>query len=171
VQLAAARMWPTATADLVYGSRLETRWLFSGRPAWSSGSACPGVSEGQDLGGAVLPCDIRDVQCVAHLLARDPAVHLGDVFEDRVVQVLPSHAVHVEQHKPVAGSEDVGVVQVAPAPPGRRVPVFRIDPQLTHYVGRIAEYGNRPLRVVFNARANPARIVTVYFDRKMKGRL
>ena len=45
------------------------------------------------------------------------------------------------------------------------------DPQLTHYVGRIAEYGNRPLRVVFNARANPARIVTVYFDRKMKGRL
>jgi len=45
------------------------------------------------------------------------------------------------------------------------------DPQLTHHVGRITEYGNRPLRVVFNARANPVRIVTVYFDRKMKGRL
>ena len=33
--------------------------------AWSSGSACPGVSEGADLGGAVLPGDIRDVQCVS----------------------------------------------------------------------------------------------------------
>jgi hypothetical protein len=45
------------------------------------------------------------------------------------------------------------------------------DPQLTHHVVRIREYGNRPLRVVFNARANPVRIVTVYFDRKMKGKL
>ena len=46
--------------------------------AWSSGSACPGVSEGADLGGAVLPGDIRDVQCVAHPLARNPARPTGD---------------------------------------------------------------------------------------------
>jgi len=45
------------------------------------------------------------------------------------------------------------------------------DPQLRHHVGRIAECGNRPLRVVFNAEASPVRIVTVYFDRKMKGRM
>ena len=33
--------------------------------------------------------DIRDVQCVAHPLARKPAVHLGDVFEDLAVQLRP----------------------------------------------------------------------------------
>jgi hypothetical protein len=54
----------------------------------SSGGACPGLSEGEDLGGAVLPGDIRDFQCVAHPLARNPAVYLGDVFEDLAVQRL-----------------------------------------------------------------------------------
>jgi hypothetical protein len=42
----------------------------------SSGSACPGLSEGKDLGGAVLPGDIRNVQCIAHPLARNLAVLL-----------------------------------------------------------------------------------------------
>jgi hypothetical protein len=51
-----------------------------------------------------------------------------DVFEDRVVQLRPGHAEDVNQHRPVGRSEEVGVVQVAPAPPGRRPPVFRIDP-------------------------------------------
>jgi hypothetical protein len=88
----------------------------------------PRPFEGKDLGGAVLPGDIWDVQCVAHPLARNPAVHLGDVFEDRAVQLPPSHAEDVNQHRPpVGGSEDVGVVQVAPAPPGRRFPILRID--------------------------------------------
>jgi hypothetical protein len=45
------------------------------------------------------------------------------------------------------------------------------DPELTHHVGQIKEHGNRALHVVFNMRVNPVRIVTVYFDRKMKGRL
>src|SRR5215475_4294314 len=127
------RLWqqgcgPTATADLGFGSGLEHRRLFSGRPAGSSGSACPGVSEGKDLGGTVLPGDIRDVQCVAHPLARNPAIYLGDVFEDLAVQLRSSDAEDVNQHRPVGGSEDVGVVQVVPAPPGRRFPVLRIDP-------------------------------------------
>jgi hypothetical protein len=47
----------------------------------------------------------------------------------------------------------------------------RDDPELTHYMGRIKEHGNRALRVVFNKSVNPVRIVTVYFDREMKGRL
>ncbi|MGA8658644.1 MAG: DUF4258 domain-containing protein [Chthoniobacterales bacterium] len=47
----------------------------------------------------------------------------------------------------------------------------RDDPELTHYVARIKEHGNRALRVVFNKSVNPVRIVTVYFDRGMKGRL
>jgi hypothetical protein len=45
------------------------------------------------------------------------------------------------------------------------------DPQLTHHVGRIQRYGNRARRVVLNSQATPVRIVTVFFDRKMKGRL
>ena len=45
------------------------------------------------------------------------------------------------------------------------------DLQLMHHVARIREYGNRALRVVFNKSVNPVRIVTVYFDRQMKGRL
>ena len=45
------------------------------------------------------------------------------------------------------------------------------DEELEHRFSRIEEYGNRVLRVVFNKRVNPIRIVTVYFDRTMKGRL
>jgi hypothetical protein len=45
------------------------------------------------------------------------------------------------------------------------------DPELMHHVGQIKDHGNRPLRVVFNRRASPVRIITVYFDRKMKGKL
>ena len=47
----------------------------------------------------------------------------------------------------------------------------RDDPELMHHVGRIEEHGNRALRVVFNNSMDPVRIITVYFDRKMKGRL
>jgi hypothetical protein len=47
----------------------------------------------------------------------------------------------------------------------------RDDPDLTHHVGRIKEHGNRALRVVFNTRVSPVRIVTVYFDQGVKGRL
>jgi hypothetical protein len=47
----------------------------------------------------------------------------------------------------------------------------RDDLELVHHVGRIKEHGNRALRVVFNKSVSPVRIVTVYFDRKMKGRL
>jgi hypothetical protein len=82
-------------------------WSLTDLPR-SPGGACPGVFEGKDLGCAVLPGDIRDAQCVAHPLARNPAVHLGDIVEDRAVQVRPSHAEDVDQHRPpVGGSEDV----------------------------------------------------------------
>jgi hypothetical protein len=47
----------------------------------------------------------------------------------------------------------------------------RDDPELVHHVGQIKEHGNGALRVVFNKSVSPVRIVTVYFDRKMKGRL
>lgn len=45
----------------------------------------------------------------------------------------------------------------------------REDDELEHRLAVIKEYGNRVLRVVFNKQVKPIRIVTVYFDRKMKG--
>lgn len=45
------------------------------------------------------------------------------------------------------------------------------DPELTHRLTRIPEHGNRVLRVVVNEQADPLRVVTAYFDRKMKGKL
>ena len=77
------------------GTPCEPRGIRVGLVSWhgrtpSSGGACPGLFEGEDLGGSVLPGDMRDVQCVAHPLARSPSVHLGDVFEDRAVQIRPT---------------------------------------------------------------------------------
>ena len=45
------------------------------------------------------------------------------------------------------------------------------DVELEHRLGIIAEHGDRVLRVVINKEANPVRIVTLYFDRTMKGKL
>jgi hypothetical protein len=46
----------------------------------------------------------------------------------------------------------------------------RTDPVLVHALGRIAERGDRVLRVVYNASVNPPRIVTAYFDRSQRGK-
>jgi hypothetical protein len=46
-----------------------------------------------------------------------------------------------------------------------------IDPELESRFARIPEYGDRVLRVVVNTQVVPERIVSVYFDRKMKGKL
>jgi hypothetical protein len=45
------------------------------------------------------------------------------------------------------------------------------DAELRHALRPIAEFGDRVLRVVFNDSKNPPHVVTVYFDRTMKGRL
>ena len=45
------------------------------------------------------------------------------------------------------------------------------DPELEHRLGRIAEHGNRVLRVVVNKTVRPLRVVTVYFDRTMRAKL
>jgi uncharacterized protein DUF4258 len=42
---------------------------------------------------------------------------------------------------------------------------------LTHLLARIAAHGNRVLRVVVNEKTTPIRVVTAYFDRKMKSKL
>ena len=43
-----------------------------------------------------------------------------------------------------------------------------IDPSLTHHLRRIPDFGNRVLRVIFDANVVPPRVITVYFDRTVK---
>lgn len=45
------------------------------------------------------------------------------------------------------------------------------DPELRYAFRRISEYGDRVLRIVYNETKNPTTIVTMYFDRTMKGKL
>ena len=45
------------------------------------------------------------------------------------------------------------------------------DVELEHRLGRIREHGARVLRVVVNKTVRPARVVTLYFDRTMIGKL
>lgn len=45
------------------------------------------------------------------------------------------------------------------------------DPDLENRFGKIVEFGDRVLRVVVNAQVVPERVVSVYFDRRMKGKL
>ena len=54
--------------------------------------------------------------------------------------------------------------------PGRRMPDKR-NAFLEHRLGVIDEFGGRVLRVVVNPTVIPIRVVTVYFDRTMKGKL
>lgn len=51
-----------------------------------------------------------------------------------------------------------------------KVAADRNDPDLKHALGRIPEHGIGVLRVVYNVSARPVRVVTVYFDRAMKGK-
>ncbi len=51
--------------------------------------------------------------------------------------------------------------------PGRIEPDRR-DPTLVHHVRQIEEFGGRALRVVFDPKVLPPRVVTVYFDRSVK---
>ena len=45
------------------------------------------------------------------------------------------------------------------------------DPDLMMRFDTIAEFGNRVLCVVVNTRVVPERVVSVYFDRRMSGKL
>jgi hypothetical protein len=47
----------------------------------------------------------------------------------------------------------------------------RADVSLIHYLKKIPEHENRVLRVVMNIINEPNKIVTVYFDRTMRGRI
>jgi hypothetical protein len=49
-----------------------------------------------------------------------------------------------------------------------RIEPDREDATLRHALGRIAEWANRVLRVVYNETVEPRRAVTVYFDRTLR---
>ena len=46
-----------------------------------------------------------------------------------------------------------------------------IDPDARHAFKRIDEMDNRVLRVVYNDTVSPKRIISVYFDRGMSGKI
>jgi Domain of unknown function (DUF4258) len=46
-----------------------------------------------------------------------------------------------------------------------------VDPDIRHALRIIDEFGYRVLRVIYNQTTKPAHVVTVYFDRTMKGKL
>jgi hypothetical protein len=52
-----------------------------------------------------------------------------------------------------------------------RTEMDRDDPALRHVLGRIEERDNRVLRVVYNPTTRPWRLVTVFFDRRLRNRL
>lgn len=79
---------------------------------------------------------------------------------------LTDHARGVLAERDIATTWVVGVL----AAPERTEP-DRSDPELMHALGRIAEHGGRVLRVVYNAAVQPPRIVTVYFDRRERGKI
>ena len=45
------------------------------------------------------------------------------------------------------------------------------DTHLEHRLGVIEEYEDRVLRVIINKNTKPIKIITAYFDRKMRGKL
>jgi hypothetical protein len=73
---------------------------------------------------------------------------------------LTAHAAAVLAERGIP-REWVGRVVAAPA----ITTPDRADPALRHALARIPEHGNRVLRVVYNERTVPWRIVTAFFDR------
>jgi len=47
----------------------------------------------------------------------------------------------------------------------------RYDNDLEHRLIKIPENANRILRIIINIRATPIRIISVYYDRTMRGKL
>ena len=45
------------------------------------------------------------------------------------------------------------------------------DPNVVHHLRAFAEYGDRVLRVLYNRAVSPVKIVSVFWDRRMKGKL
>jgi hypothetical protein len=79
---------------------------------------------------------------------------------------LSQHARDVLQERQIRVEWLEGVLN---AP--QRIEPDALDAELEHRLGRISEYGDRVLRVIMKPSARPARVISVYFDRAMRGKL
>ena len=82
-----------------------------------------------------------------------------------ILYELTAHAATVVKERAI-DVEWIGRVLAQP----ERTQADRADPLLTHALGRIDERNQRVLRVVYNASANPLRVVTAYFDRGQRAK-
>ena len=76
------------------------------------------------------------------------------------------HAVHVLDERKIP----VEWVERVMAEPALHTPDPN-DPELERFFGSVSERGDRVLRVVVNTRVAPWRVVSVFFDRSMRGKL
>jgi hypothetical protein len=53
----------------------------------------------------------------------------------------------------------------------QRIEAGATDPMLEHRLAVISECDNRVLRVIINPHTNPIRVITLFFDRKIRGKL
>ena len=77
-----------------------------------------------------------------------------------------SHALDVMEERMIP----VDSVELAVSEPSLRTPDPN-DPEVERFFRRIPEYGDRVLRVAINTRVAPWRVVSVFFDRSMRGEL
>ena len=88
---------------------------------------------------------------------------------------MPSEAMELEYTKHAVDVMDergipVEWVERVVSKPTLRLP-DPIDPEVERFFRNIPEYGDRVLRVGVNRRVGTWRVVSVFFDRKMRGRL
>ena len=80
---------------------------------------------------------------------------------------LTGHARESLRKRPSIRIEWVEQVLLQP----ERVEPDRTDPELEHRMSRIQESEGRVLRVIVKKASNPLRVITCYFDRKMRRQL
>ena len=83
---------------------------------------------------------------------------------ERIRYELTAHAATVVKERAI----DAAWITRVLAEPKRTEP-DRLDQSLVHALAPIPEWGNRVLRVVYNPNVEPLRVVTAYFDRRLKG--
>jgi len=71
-------------------------------------------------------------------------------MEEAIQYTLSAHAMTVMSERNISA---IWIEQVLSAP--MQVIADRVDPELNHALGRISEYNDRVLRVVYNVRVTP----------------
>ena len=85
---------------------------------------------------------------------------------DQTRFVLTAHAGEVVEAR---GIRREWIRRVLEAP--KKKSSDKADRTLKHYLGVVAEYDDRVLRIVVDDRKTPVRVITAYFDRAMRGKL